>query len=449
MMYRHSMKIIMLLLTAVFLAACQPTPSEELVKNRLDGALEAAIRAEAVDPYRYEAPERWAEMLEIRGRTVRIDAEIVVADAERFPVLTIMKDSFDAQRCIDILTAVYGEATGLRENEYSYEEVMIDLQNAQRGHYYEVDDERGWGPYEGQEEDIARLQQILAALGPEDTYIPLNVGNLGFPAIERVVRLANEDSVYLRSSTGYFSVRKHRDILVQPENWVLGGDATPGEAKHALENINILEQDAKALGNAVIAALARPDFQLAKTERARAIEDHSYDVHGEGYLLTYVSCPEGAFPVDYQYNFGTQELPFTLLPEGYVAAWRQERISLFVTESGVLYFAWGEPKIVVNTANVNTVLLPFGEIRKSIRDLLSMGLLVDEYNMDDDALISRIVLGTAIQQIPNQGDEAFLVPAWVISYNTVRRQRLLMEDEVFMLNALDGLSISAWVDWGD
>ena len=122
---------------------------------------------------------------------------------------------------------------------------------------------------------------------------------------------------------------------------------------------------------------------------------------------------------------------------------------MFITEDGLLYFDWQDPKTVVNTANENAVLLPFEEIQSCIRELLSMGLRVDDNSVKDDALITRVALGTATQQIPNQGDEAFLVPAWVITYNTNKGKRLFMTDSVFMINALDGLNISSWTDWGD
>ena len=122
---------------------------------------------------------------------------------------------------------------------------------------------------------------------------------------------------------------------------------------------------------------------------------------------------------------------------------------MLVTEEGVIFFDWAAPKTVVNTANENVALLPFEEIQQNIRELLSVGLYVDDINVDDDALITRVVLGTAIQQIPNQGDEAFLVPAWVITFTTETAQRVLVTPSVFMINALDGLSISGWIDWGD
>lgn len=448
---KRSTRFAFLALPIFLLTACQPTPNKELVVNRLDGDLEAAIIAEAAEPYRYEAPERWTETMNVRGRTVRIDAEVVVPDAERFPVLTITRDWFDAQRCIDILTMAFGEAKDLRENEYSYEEAFADLQVALRGHYYVRDEEKGWGPYDGQEEDIARLQSILAELDPEDTYIPLTAANLEIPISGRVIRLANGEPVYLWGYTNQIGIQKHRDLLFQLEQWVMEGEATPGEAAHKLENIIISEEDAVKEGNAVVAALDCPDFRLASAERARAIEDRSHKVHGEGYLLTYVSCAEGACPVVYQSRLGHRELPFSEAQDAYVAAWTQERVRMLVTEEGLLYFDWIAPKTVVNTANENAVLLPFAEIQERIRNLLSVGLYVDEQSIDDDAVISRIVLGASIQQTPNQGDEAFLVPTWVITFTTESEQRAQCAPSVFILNALDGFSVSRWVDpeeWG-
>ena len=41
-------KVMSCLLAAALLSACQPTPEEEFVVNRLDGALEEAIAATAV-----------------------------------------------------------------------------------------------------------------------------------------------------------------------------------------------------------------------------------------------------------------------------------------------------------------------------------------------------------------------------------------------------------------
>ena len=82
------------LLAAALLAACQPTPAEDIIVNRGDGALEEAIAATAVPSEQPLLPvdevgervERWTDELHIRGLTCTIDADIVLPDKQIFPV---------------------------------------------------------------------------------------------------------------------------------------------------------------------------------------------------------------------------------------------------------------------------------------------------------------------------------------------------------------------------
>ena len=85
-----------LLMAAALLPGCQPTPEEEFVVNRLDGALEEAVLATPAPPAQYEAPERWTESFDVRGQTVRIDVAVEVPDAVEYPVLTVQNAPFTA-----------------------------------------------------------------------------------------------------------------------------------------------------------------------------------------------------------------------------------------------------------------------------------------------------------------------------------------------------------------
>ena len=100
-------------------------------------------------------------------------------------MLLVERRSFDAQQAVDYYTALFGEGVELRENQYSYAEVLTDLQNTMKGMFVEIDPETGeqiWAPYEGQEEEIARLQQLLAKTPAEDTFVPLTAEAMPFPA---------------------------------------------------------------------------------------------------------------------------------------------------------------------------------------------------------------------------------------------------------------------------
>ena len=161
------------LLAAALLAACQPTPEEGFVVDRQDGALEEAIAATPAPAARYEAPQRWQETFEVRGQTVRIDMPVEVADASEYPVLTVQRAPFTAQRCVEAVEAYLGAAAWLRETEYSYEEILTDLRVAQRGAAYQdiMTGEVSFVPYEGQQEEIDRLKALLGrASVQKETY---------------------------------------------------------------------------------------------------------------------------------------------------------------------------------------------------------------------------------------------------------------------------------------
>jgi hypothetical protein len=90
------------------------------------------------------------------------------------------------------------------------------------------------------------------------------------------------------------------------------------------------------------------------------------------------------------------------------------------------------------TANENASLLPFEEIQKSIRRYLEIGL----NGKNNPITIERIVLSAAIQQAPDQGDEAFLAPVWVVYLHSEIDQKLNARQAVFLISALDGIYVS-------
>ena len=56
--------------------------------------------------------------------------------------------------------------------------------------------------------------------------------------------------------------------------------------------------------------------------------------------------------------------------------------------------------------------------------------------------MKRIVLTSAIAQIPDQGDEAFLVPAWAFFVTSEQERELHIDETVLLLNALDGTYVN-------
>lgn len=176
--------------------------------------------------------------------------------------------------------------------------------------------------------------------------------------------------------------------------------------------------------------------------------DYPYEPLGEGYLLTYVPAPGGTIPCDYEPYSDFYLLEF-LTEEAnpqYALGWQQERAAIFVTEDGVLSFAWDDPKEIVNTANENAALLPFDQVQQHVRDLLHLALPVydEEADPHGDVLLQHMALGAALLRTPNRTDEAFLAPAWVILLTTEMDQRVGAAPCALLINALDGSYINRW-----
>lgn len=444
-----------LLCACAVAAGCQPTPEEEVVANRLDGTLEQAITGTPAPEGEYAAPERWEETLELRGWTIRFDVPVEVPEADRRPVLTLENASFDAARCVELTELFFGGPVELRESQYSYDEILEDLQYAQRGYFAGIDEETGeyiYGPYEGQKEDIAELKALLAeAAGQEDTFVPLAASGQEFPFASRFVRASDGRTGYLSCGGSKFSLGWRRYVLAQPERMVLQGESMPGERPHLLENVKITKEEAVAIGDAFLKRLGVEGFALAGAEKARMVGTMVAEVMNEGYQLIYVQSVEGTLPFYYE-ELTEGRLLNGLLQDTdmmYGRSWLQEYLGLYVTEEDVLFFNWNRLKNTVNTASENAPLLPFEDIQQRVRDMLYLALPVydaaeAEFGNEGDVRVERVLLTSALQQIPEQGDEVFLVPAWAIVLGMEHELDAGLEPEVLLINALDGNYINRW-----
>lgn len=445
---KQFISIVLMAILLLSCIACQPTPEEEIIYNRGDGKLEQAIVATAAPTYApkqaYEVPEKWEETLEVRGRTVQINAEIVMPDTNTFPVATITQEDFTEKEAVAFFKTMLGDTVELREQVRSYDELLVDLMLAERGHYRGEDDDTGeiiYGPYTGQEEEIAELKELLTQVGTEETYELLGSE---FPMWEfRALKDENGKKWY-----GYFGddlvwFIDCRGGLVQLENWVMQGEATPGEKAHALENVTITLEEAVEIGDAWVKKLGEGEFSLALWDKARMVEGQgSYEIAGEGYRLIYVRDIGGGVPLFYDYYTKPSCMKLEHNENSYAPGWQQENIEMFVTEKGVQSFSWSDKKTVVNVANENVQLMPFDEIQDSIRKLITYGLADELISagepVKDTVLVTKMVLSTSIQQVADQGEEAFMAPTWIVFMTTEMAQKLNFDTGVILISAIDG-----------
>ena len=117
-----------------------------------------------------------------------------------------------------------------------------------------------------------------------------------------------------------------------------------------------------------------------------------------------------------------------------------ESVVVSNARSGVGFAGWYQPNEFVTDANENVRLMPFEEIQAHIRDDLRFAYAwTDENNRNITELhVKKIVLSCAIERIPDDPDEAALVPAWVIVYNDSRSEKVKHTDRIMLISALDG-----------
>ncbi len=446
---------VIILVIFLLLTACQPTPEEDIVVNRGDGALEAAIAATAVPSEQPLLPvdevgqrvEHWTDELTIRGLTCTIDADIVLPDKKIFPVYRVRQRTLDAATAAQVLDYFLADATGACETTRTREQVLLDLMAARKGNYVSYDGVSVWEPYDGQEEDIARLEQELQntpeeTFGPVPDTVPLDPPyTYALPDGGRVRVQVSQDSLYA-TAYGVYSI-------VQPENWVMDGEAYPGEpAGTTLKNVKLTQAEAEAMAQAFLEQAGLTYLGLAEAEKARILQDITYETLSEGWQLIYVRSDGGCIPV-YYYNQQTGYL--YQRSEDYAPRWYPEALRLYVDENGIQSFEWSRPLEIVETMNENVLLLEFDEIREQITQAIAHGYAYMSEKMGGSGnyavTVNRIVLTNVLVPMRDTVEYQMLVPAWLVFY----QQQMGAAEPLtafIAVNAVDGSTIDLKVRSG-
>lgn len=165
------------------LLACQPTPEEEIVINRGDGVMEEKIFGDTAPSQQIEKRAHWTESLSLgTGLTLEIDCPVEWGEEDVYPVNQYMPAPFTAKKIVQLSHLFFGEITGLREQEVSYEELVAELLRLEQGMYERLDEESNpiWTPYSGEEkeEKTAEIRAQMAQAPVADTFIPFTADTL-------------------------------------------------------------------------------------------------------------------------------------------------------------------------------------------------------------------------------------------------------------------------------
>lgn len=445
-------RIVIILFSLLLLCACVPTPDQEAVVNKGEHSIKDTLSAPDAKSYRYDAPVHWAETIEMKQLNIIIDADVVLPKTNHYPIQTIRRHTFTSEDALTLLSACFTGPFALRENTYSMAEIEEDIRFEMRGNVIDSDEVTGEVTFEPLTEDTERLielREMMAQCPVEDTFVPLEPAKLSCRNEPYVVRAGDGTLLYLSLRKDALTISTARNGQVQDEAVVWSGGFF-GEPWHGtIDNITVSEEKAKETAVAVLDRAGLSDqFGVGLIEKGRLahaiVEEPYYEARSEGYILRisrngggYVPFPQGGGMFEEDQKSALFEMQ---TEESYAQRWSQDWIELYVSDNGVGYVGWFDPNEFVTEANENVVLMPFDEIQSRICDDLKFSYAWSDTNNRGitELRVKKIILSCAIERIPDDPDEAALVPAWVIVYNDSRSEKVKCHDKLMLISAIDG-----------
>ena len=327
----------------------------------------------------------------------------------------------------------------LREPAFGREEILYALQYVQQGKVVDEDPETGepiFGPYEGQEEDIARLQEQLASAGDESAHFApfesLPVRSTVLCADGRSI------TVYASANNWSLNIDPGQSAVMQGESLVASGGAMGDEPPGTqIGAVAITAEQAVERAREMLETIGFSGMQVASVEKARMVNAVTETVLANGYQIIPCRGDGGYAPFD-PLLLGHSALQI-YEQSAYRKDWRPERMQMFVDERGVRYVGRMFPLHVLRTVNENAALLPFARVQELLRNRFRHEFRWTEVS-GGTVTVKRVALVGALVRVKNDLERAYIVPTWLCEYTTdtggTPEQRYAIA-----VNAIDGTSV--------
>ena len=438
-MCRKSRTRALLLTLAALLAACQPTPEEDVVVNKGDGALEEAIAAEALPPARYEAPETLRlDPFGTETFQVVVDAEVCVPDVERYPIVEVVLRTITADWARDMMYKMadgktihtYQNEVPTTKEQIEGEITLLQQQLANPDAYLPAGaDEQTRAAAEKEWRELLEAWETLYQEAP-DTFEPreVDMSDAAFRTASEfrgAVESGKQRETYLSVTAWYggpggnVEFNNLDDGVGLPFNFDMDSDLTD------LNDVTISAEEAVQIGLDYLAQLGETDFAPALIVAGYCDPEWGTD-----------PIPLEEWPQCYQIQFtrSVAGVPATYREEHYdgigadgreryAPAYPQESIEMDIRDSGVTYMYWSTPSELGRTLNENVTLMPFEQVVERFCDqiLYSATPAVEETDsvIKKTLYIDRIELGMVRALQRGSVEEWVMVPAWTFFGRTV------------------------------
>ncbi|NLJ41376.1 MAG: hypothetical protein GX352_07195 [Clostridiales bacterium] len=457
--------VLFIMLSIIFITACQQTPDEPIVRGKdIDNIIKKGIEdpteadIESGEDLRkpIEAPEKFR--LEIEGKhnnlKVHVDADVVVPNASSMPIAKADKRIF-TEEDVEKLFKVFGKDAKTIDPDSLYtSDYYLNMVKELRGQK-DLPKQKMAGDQKVLEEELGVL-----GFGSVDEYIDEQINELLEKAAEapdEYVMVEPDFTFKAMDDPHRAGFGDHANILftsdkkivsrieVVPDSFGTGGYATYLRDNTRYNEINTLEtayseeigdyynpeewtlpamnqDDAQRLAEDTISQLGLDEFvctakRITPMDRPNEVYDPDTGrLEGLQFSNNRIGIYEFMFtrkindvPITYTNNQG-----LTTVHEAYFAPWMYEKIHIFIDDEGVFYFKWNSPYEIKEIVSDASKLLPFSDIQDVFKSM--MPIRYDYWDSDErysyEVEVTEVKLGLMRVTEKDVGDSGLLIPVW-------------------------------------
>ena len=445
------------LLLTLLLAACQPTPTEDVVVNKGDGVYEqklseAQATAAPQNGQRTEPPAatpvpcltepHWKGEIAFRYLTIDIDVDVEAPEAGLFPVYAVEGADFadgDA-RVAQVVDCLLEDVVGVRPGGNTKEEVYR-LLNCMLEGTYDPETDSMIPPDEEEARWIIEEMTKEAAAAPEaDSYAPTDRTRPAQIDTRWAYRLANGEEWEVWLSADSLSVTREPCGNVQPESWVATGNAVDGEPPHPLEHVELTQAEAEAI---VADFLERADigtFGISHIEKARTVRSYSGETISEGWRIKCARVCGDCRPFASR-GYSEDALRFANDDDAYSPELPPENMLIYVDGGGIRAFSWSHPLRILEQVAETVELLPYEQVQERICQTIRSALAWQGDRPPGTTLsdgdVQRVVLSTCCIPQKDAPGRFYLTPAWFVLFGFDIDKPYAAMPQAIAINAVD------------
>lgn len=430
---KRVLSVLISILMLLLLAACQPTPDEQIVmKKDTERMVERAAAQENGTPvsmlgipderYTYEASDA-SGMVQIRA-----DAEIILPDAERLPIVRVGMGKFTEQDAENLYNLLCDGATPIAPDaplpKSYYQKIVHGLT--------ELRQSGNLDKYDSIEELDAAIAEVMKQVDQAPANVQAIEPKFSFVSKEHIseIRISCLDSDFkvstlsvMNSADGSGSSRADFIRNIQDRAaysaLIAGGLAPTLAFEQTLSpyfvSPKMSGQEAAGIANGAMEKLGLTDF-VCTGKRMAALYNPGVDA---------IDAPRRGM-YEFMFTRGVNGAAITFTndegmassadPNAAARPWPYERLRMFIDDEGIFALQWDSPYTVTEIQNEGATLLPFDKIA----EVFELMIVVKNEQPGNSAIaayqqtieIKEIRLGLMRVKEKNVRGSGVLVPVW-------------------------------------